>query len=159
MDYPFQIACVYSRPLPSEKNRRRGVCGEGATVHRLVSDGWSISGSSVKTAKNKIPVSNVFKDSESLYGTTVCRCLVRRPHYSARLMRFGSRGPSEFSTEMPWPRLRFTNNDISACCITSVSRARPPENCKYQSPARSHTFAMEKISSPRERRKWSLGLG
>ena len=87
---------MYSRPLPSEKNRRRGVCGEGATVHRLVSDGWSISSSSVKTANNKIPVSSVFNDSEGLYRTTVCRCLVHRLYYSARLMRFGSRGPSEF---------------------------------------------------------------
>ena len=26
-------------------------------------------------------------------------------------------------------------------------------------PAKSHTFAMEKISSSRKRRKWSLGLG
>ena len=34
--------------------------------------------------------------SEGLYRTTVCRCLVHRPPYSARLMRFGSRGPSEF---------------------------------------------------------------
>ena len=42
-----------------------------------------------------------FNDSEGLYETTVCLCLVRRPHYSARLMRFGSRGPSEFATEMP----------------------------------------------------------
>ena len=67
----------------------------------LVSDGKSISSSSVKTANNKIPVSSVFSDSEGLYGTTVCRCLVRRPHYSAQLMRFGSRGPSAFATEMP----------------------------------------------------------
>ena len=37
----------------------------------------------------------------------------------------------------------FTNSDISACCFTSVSRARPPENRKYLSPARSHTFALE----------------
>ena len=64
---------------------------EGATVHRLVSNGQSISSSSVKTASNKIPVSS----SEGLYTTTLCRCLVHRPHYSARLMRFGSRGPSE----------------------------------------------------------------
>ena len=93
---------MYSRPLPSEKNRRRGVCGEGATVHRLVSDGWSISSSSVKTANNKIPVSSVFNDSEGLYRKTVCRCLVHRPHYSARLTRFGSRGPSEFfSSDTP----------------------------------------------------------
>ena len=60
----------------------------------------------MKTVNNKIPVSRVFNDSEGLYGTTDYRCLVRRPHYSARLMRFGSRGPSEFATEMPRPRLR-----------------------------------------------------
>ena len=57
-------------------------------------------------ANNKIPVSSIFNDSEGLHGTTVCRCLVRRPHYSARLMRFGSRGPSEFATnaltEIAW---------------------------------------------------------
>ena len=37
-----------------------------------------------------------------LYRKTVCRCLVHRPHYSARLTRFGSRGPSEFfSSDTP----------------------------------------------------------
>ena len=77
--------------------------GEHVTLTSLslVSDGKSISSSSVKTANNKIPVSSVFSDSEGLYGTTVCRCLVRRPHYSAQLMRFGSRGPSEFAIKMP----------------------------------------------------------
>ena len=49
-----------------------------------------------------------------------------------------------------------TVTSISACCFTSISRIRPPENRKYQSPARSQIFAMEKISSPR---KWSLDLG
>ena len=38
----------------------------------------------------------------------------------------------------------FTNSDISARCFTSISRAPPPENHKYQSPARSQIFAMEK---------------
>ena len=41
-------------------------------------------------------VSVLNHDSEGLYRTTVCRCLVQRFHYSARLMRFASRGPSEF---------------------------------------------------------------
>ena len=63
--------------------------GEGATAHRLVLDGQSISSSSVQSANNKMPVSSVFNDSEGLYRTTVC--LVRKPHYSARQMRFGSR--------------------------------------------------------------------
>ena len=55
----------------------------------------------MKTANfNKIPVSSVSNDSEGLYRTTVYRCLVRRPHYSARLMRFGSRGPSEFFSQI-----------------------------------------------------------
>ena len=102
---------------------------------------------------------------------TIADCLVRRPHYSARLMRFGSRGPSEFSsqirhpitlTEKAWEDAvqglgmamstvaseknrellqgivvyrqcvyNLTNSDISACCFTSISRARPPENRKY----------------------------
>ena len=53
----------------------------------------------------------------------------------------------------------FTNSDISGCCFTSISRARPPENRNFGSPARSEIFAVEKISSPRKRRKWSLSLG
>ena len=31
---------------------------------------------------------------------TASRSLVHRPHYSARLMRFGSRGPSEFFSQI-----------------------------------------------------------
>ena len=73
--YNHHAKPVYSRPLPSEKNRRRGVCGGGGRlyrpVHGLVSDGQSISSSSVKTANNKMPVSSVFNDSEGLYRTTV----------------------------------------------------------------------------------------
>ena len=53
----------------------------------------------MKTANDKIQVSSVFNDSEGLYGTTVCCCLVSKPHYSARLMGFGSCGLSEFATE------------------------------------------------------------
>ena len=49
----------------------------------------------MKTANNKIPVSSVLDDSEGMYGTTVSRCLDRRPHYFARLMRFGSCGRSQ----------------------------------------------------------------
>ena len=37
--------------------------GEGATAHRLVSDGQSISSSSVQSANNKMPVSSVFNDT------------------------------------------------------------------------------------------------
>ena len=71
--------------------------GEEATVHRVVSDGHSISSSSVKTAnKKKIAVSSVFNDSGGLYRSTVCRCLVHESHHSAQLMLFGSRGLSEF---------------------------------------------------------------
>ena len=64
----------------------------------------------MKTVNNKISVSSVFNGSEGLYGTTACQpfCLVRRPYYFARLMRFGSRGRSEFAvrrnalTEIAW---------------------------------------------------------
>ena len=51
-------------------------------------------------ANNKIPVSSVFNDSEGLYRKTICRCLLHRPHYSARLMRFGSSGPSEIFSQI-----------------------------------------------------------
>ena len=96
---------MYSRPLPSEKIGEGVSVGEGGghlcrPVHGLVSDGQSISSSSVKTVNNKMPVSSFFNDSEGLYRTTVCRCLVCRPHYSARLMRFGSRCPSEFFSQI-----------------------------------------------------------
>ena len=57
-------------------------------------------------------------------------------------------------------RQRVLQTVTSLRVVSLVSRARPPENRKYLSPARRQIFAMEKISSPRERwRKWSLGLG
>ena len=51
---------MYGRPLSTEKIGEEVSVGKGATVHRLVSDGESISSSSVKTANNKIAVSSVF---------------------------------------------------------------------------------------------------
>ena len=71
MDYPFQIACVQPPPPLRKKSEKGCLWGRGATVHGLVSDGQSISSSSVKTANNKMPVSSVFNDSEGLYRTTV----------------------------------------------------------------------------------------
>ena len=38
----------------------------------------------MNTVNDKIPLSTVFIDSEGLYGTNVCRCLVRRPHSISR---------------------------------------------------------------------------
>ena len=102
-------------------------------------------------------MSSVFNDSEGLYRTTVCRCLVRRPHYSARLMRFGSRGPSEFFsqirhrhalTEIAWEDAivseknrellhgivvywRHVLQTVTSLRVASISRARLPENLKY----------------------------
>ena len=98
MDYPFQRSCEQPPP-PLGKNRRKGVCGRGG-------DCTHISSSCVKTANKKISVSSVFNESEGLSTTTVCLCLVHRPHYSARLMRFGSRNPSElFSQTHHWNAL------------------------------------------------------
>ena len=85
-----------SASFPQKKSEKGCLWGRGTTVHRLVSDGQSISNSSVKTANNKMPVSSVFNDSEGLYRTTVCRCLVCRPHYSAQQMRFWSRIRAHF---------------------------------------------------------------
>ena len=113
MDYPFQIAFVQP-PSPLRKNRRRGVCGGGGRlnrpVHGLVSDGQSISSSSVKTANNKMPVSSVFNDSEGLYRTTVSVALsviliIPRGkcvsgHVSERVFFL------RYATEIPRPRLR-----------------------------------------------------
>ena len=49
--------------------------------------------------------------SEGLYRTTVCRCLVHRPHYPSRLMRFESRGPSEFFFQICHRRNALTKID------------------------------------------------
>ena len=124
----------------------------------------------------KVPVSSVFNDSEGLYRTTVCRWLVRRPHHSARLMRFGSRGPREFATEMPWLRLRGIKavQGLGMAMSTVASEKNRKllfiSNVFYKQwyicvhvlfhSVRSQTFAMEQItcSSPREQRKWRLGL-
>ena len=77
-DYPLQIACVQPPP-PPRKNRRMGVFGKGATVHRLVSDGWSISSSSVKTANNKIPVSSAKDCNERLSAVALSiGCIIPR---------------------------------------------------------------------------------
>ena len=85
-----------SASFPQKKSEKGCLWARGTTVHRLVSDGQSICNSSVKTANNKMPVSSVFNDSEGLYRTTVCLCLVCRPHYSARQMRFWSRIRARF---------------------------------------------------------------
>ena len=140
----------------------------------------------MKTSNNKIPVPSVFNDSEGLYRSTVCRCLVRRPHYSARLMRFGSRGPSEFFFSDTPPKCSdrdcverhrsgtrhgnvyrslgqkqaFTSSNIELCFVSLVFRGHDHlkiANINPQQGARL-IFAMEKMGSPRKRRKWSLGL-
>ena len=115
---------------------------------------------------------------------TVCRCLVHRPHYSARLIRFGSRGPSEFFSQI---RHRNALTEIAwedveqglGMAISTLASEKNMEllfigNVFYKQwhlegttslksqiliPARSQIFAMEKISSRRERRKWSLHVG
>ena len=108
------IACVQPPP-PLRKNRGRGVCGGGGRlyrpVHGLVSDGQSISSSSVKTANNKVPVSSFFNDSEGLFRMTVCRCLVCRPHYILAANAFRVTCPSEFF----FSRIRHQNtlNEIA----------------------------------------------
>ena len=130
--------------------------GEGATAHRLVSDGQSISSSSVQSAK--MPVSSVFNDSEGLYRTTVY--LVRKPHYSARQMRFGSRVRAIFFLSDTPPKcpnrdcagrrrtgtrhgnvyrsvrekqgiVVYRQRVLQTVASLRVSRARPPENLKY----------------------------
>ena len=88
---------VYSRHLPSAKSRKDCLWGRG----RLYT-GWSQTDNPFlalvwkRPITKSDPVSSVFNDSNGQYRTTVCRWLVRRPHYSARLKRFGSRGPSVF---------------------------------------------------------------
>ena len=108
--YNHHAKPVYSRPLPSEKNRRRGICGGSGRLYilRLASTDNLVLSLVLKRPITKFQCL-VAKD----YRTTVCRCLVHRPRYSARLvcLRFGSRCRSEFfflryATAMPYPRLR-----------------------------------------------------
>ena len=149
----------------------------------------------MKTANEKIPVSGVLNDSEGLDRTTVCRWLVHRPHYSARLMCFRSRGPSEFFsqirhrnalTEIAWQdavqglghnvyssviekqgtvvgivvyRQRVLQTVTSLGVVSLVFRRRDLLKIANFNPSKKQIFAMEKISSPREWRKWSLSLG
>ena len=156
--YNHHAKPVYSRPLPSEKNRRRGICGGSGRLYilRLASTDNPVLSLVLKRPITKFQCL-VAKD----YRTTVCRCLVHRPRYSARLvcLRFGSRCRSEFffSDTPPQCLARdcvgrsrtgtthgnvyrsvrektencclsskcFKNSDISACCFTSISSARP----------------------------------
>ena len=197
MDYPFQIASAQPPP-PLTKNRRRGVCGGGSDWHRLVSNGQSLSISSLKTANSKLkflcpvfsmimkdctegclplpcpwaslfPAVNAFRVtwSERVYfSNTPPKCLHRNymgrrlkgtRHGNAHLIGRENQGIVTGNCCLSAPC--FANSDISSCCFPSISRARPPKNRKVLSPARSQIFSMEKISSSRERRKWSLGLG
>ena len=90
-------------------------------------------------------------------------------------MRFGSRGPSKFFsqirhrnalTTIAWEDAvaseknrellhgivvyrRRVLQTVTSLRVASISRAQPPENLKYLSPARSQIFAMEKLV-PRE---------
>ena len=59
---------------------------------------------------------------KGLHRTTVCRWLVLRPHYSARVMHSGSRGPTEFfffPSGMP-PKLiqLFSSNRFQASLVS-----------------------------------------
>ena len=75
--------------------------GEGASAHS----------SSVKTANNKIPVSSVFNDSERLYRTTQSPVALSVGLIVPRgYMSFGSRGPSEFLSQI---RHRKALNEIA----------------------------------------------
>ena len=97
-------------------------------------------------------------------------------------MRFGSRGPSEFATEMPWPRLRGKTPYMAMSTVVSEKNREMLfiGNVFYKQWHRCVLFHLcfegttswktqilihskeatlllwKKISSPRERRKWSL---
>ena len=102
MDYPFQIAFVHSPP-PLRKNRRRGVCGAGSTMHRPCQSQTDNPFLALvwKRLVTKFRCSEflmIAKDwTERLSAFALS---MHRPHYSARLMRFGSRGPSEFFSQI-----------------------------------------------------------
>ena len=61
---------------------------------------------------------SIFNDKKGLYRTIVCRCLIHRPHYFARLMGFGSRGPSE---SFFFFQIRHGNALNEIACVASVS--------------------------------------
>ena len=91
MDYPFQRSCEQPPPSLRKKSEKGCLWERGLLyIHFYLL---------CETTNNKISVSSVFNEREGLSTTTVCRCLVHRPHYPARLMRFGSRNPSEFFSQ------------------------------------------------------------
>ena len=54
----------------------------------------------------------------------------------------------------------FTNSDISACSVSLVFLGHDPLKIANINPQQEATLSLwKKISSSRERRKWSLGLG
>ena len=75
-------------------DRTRGVCGGRGRLYTGLSqmDNPFLALVWKRPIKKFDTVSSVFNHSEGLYRTTVYRCLVRRPHYSARLVHFVSRG-------------------------------------------------------------------
>ena len=192
MDYPFHDSLCTAAPSPQKKSEKGCLWGRGAAVQGLVSDGQSTSSSSVKTVNNKMPVSSFFNDSEGLYRTTVCRCLVCRPHYSSRQMRFGSRVQAIFffsDTPPKYPkrdfvgrrrtgtrhgnvyrsirekqgvvvyRQRVLQTVASLRIVSLVLRGHDLLKISNINPQQEARFSLwKKNTSPRERRKWSLGL-
>ena len=188
MDYPFQIACVQPLP-PLRKHRRRGFCGRGGRLYTGQSQTDNPFLTLVwkrPTTKCLCPVFlMIAKDcTERLSVVALSAGLIiprgicvsgdvsewvfffsdTPPKYPDRdcvgTRRTGTRHSNVYRSVMQrktgnccLPATCFTNSGISACCFTSTSRARPPKK------ARSQIFAIEKISSPRKRRKRSLGLG
>ena len=103
----------------------------------------------MKTANNKIPVTSVFNESEGLYGTTVCRCLVRRPHYSARLKPvFHISGKSQTIEDFTVSRLSQivpTNEKLEIVDIPDRLRwtgTNPENRERFYSPDGSQISAM-----------------
>ena len=93
MDYPFQIACVQPPP-PLRKKRKRGVCEGGGdctqtSLRRMIhflALVW-------KRPTTKFPCPVFLMIQERTVQNDWLPWLVRGPHYSARLMYSGSRGP------------------------------------------------------------------
>ena len=104
VDYPFQIACVQPSPPLRKKRKKgclwgRGICTQASLIQiiHFLALLWKWP-----TTKFPFQGSSVFNDTERTVQNDCQPWLVRRPHYSARLIHSGSRGPGEFfSSGMP----------------------------------------------------------
>ena len=111
MDYPFQIACVQPPP-PHSLLMMTKDCTERLSAVAL-SIGLIIRAANAFGIKMPSITENAWEDAEHGLGMVMSTLV------------------SEKNRELFFIGKVFKKSDISGCCFTSISRARPPENRKF----------------------------